>query len=1002
MSAFFRAQFERLTTRPEEPVVDATPRQTASLPASPSGNALTQGLADIRSALSGRGVAAGNGHAPAVPVRRLAELPGPNMSAMNKVSAALSKATNINGSLLQPIVSVSSTRNGRTKIRFGDRKFFSGTVTIERDGQPPKRVQVVAERGFQGDDMTKSGQAFYPLDKNLILDMSTKLYKRPNGEWGIAERKGTDDPSENWLPDNAFDKIAKDGFKSGFHRIGNREFCVAPTMQNSKFSKQSKPVMIECIRGATPGEDRYCAVNADLSEGGTLKLPADMTPADPFVGQISSRIGALSWTNDDGSKLAKAAAVSAFRGGASVDDAIALGLGLTFGAKAKLDDDDGLSAYAAAGVSAGILRRAGVTQDVAKQTAESVVRMAEAMRASAAGGPAAATIDPTTLPAGPERQYGVLKQSYQDAAAGLDNTKRQLRDIDRGTMGADLTGLTAAARQLFIEKRYQPAELPGIAKAAAAKSVAPLRKAAEEAETRVTTTGNELMAAEAAIADLEAKLENAKTRQSDANPASGARIGTSLFWPSRSDESAASRPNANVVALERNLTLAKAKLGDAERDHQAALHARAVAVRDFGDAGHDRDARIDVTLKALRALNTAAPNNQNIALVAARAASETFRRPGDEQRAEYTAATAHLAMLAGASENDAMAAAHLIAGKFDTAAAASYNADDLRAMQVAYAQVASSSGAAPADDARLRSQVLAATAAIHTLGHPNANNLTAARLMGSLVSDAKPVPDQQGAPPAPLFQFGESSPAKAGTLPKLSAIPEHYEPVTSELDWDKAPLVPEWGHAKIRQVENLGFNNGSGPTTTYLVEMKGPKGMTWSDFAWSPNANQLYGEISVKPRNTPDGQNAGHGKVLVAFNGVTGEWESFEQRARDLKAKTTATLKEIEQLVESRDDRLGFTRLPYHGKESGYVQNVLDHFKIQAEEEIRLFVQGRHSQPAFKTKMASLFIDLSTKLEGDRSRKKAIIRHQIDSLTRLVSIAVGAGLGGARVAAAFE
>jgi hypothetical protein len=62
MSAFFRAQFERLTTRPEEPVVDATPRQTASLPASPSGNALTQGLADIRSALSGRGVAAGNGH----------------------------------------------------------------------------------------------------------------------------------------------------------------------------------------------------------------------------------------------------------------------------------------------------------------------------------------------------------------------------------------------------------------------------------------------------------------------------------------------------------------------------------------------------------------------------------------------------------------------------------------------------------------------------------------------------------------------------------------------------------------------------------------------------------------------------------------------------------------------------------------------------------------------------------------------------------------------------
>ncbi|MFM0069296.1 hypothetical protein [Paraburkholderia aspalathi] len=106
----------------------------------------------------------------------------------NLMTAALSKATHLNGSLLQPIVNISPTRNGRTKINFGDRKFFSGTVSIEVDGQP-KRIQVVAERNFRDGDKTMSRQAFYPLDSNLKPDMSTALYKKDNGEWGIADRK---------------------------------------------------------------------------------------------------------------------------------------------------------------------------------------------------------------------------------------------------------------------------------------------------------------------------------------------------------------------------------------------------------------------------------------------------------------------------------------------------------------------------------------------------------------------------------------------------------------------------------------------------------------------------------------------------------------------------------------------------------------------------------------------------------------------------------------------
>jgi hypothetical protein len=72
------------------------------------------------------------------------------------------------------------------------------------------------------------------------------------------------------------------------------------------------------------------------------------------------------------------------------------------------------------------------------------------------------------------------------------------------------------------------------------------------------------------------------------------------------------------------------------------------------------------------------------------------------------------------------------------------------------------------------------------------------------------------------------------------------------------------------------------------------------------------------------------------------------------------------------------------------------------EEEIRLFVQGRHSQPAFKENLAKMFIDLVEKIEGDRSRKKAILRHQIDAMIRIViAVVIGGGVGGARVAAAF-
>ncbi|RQS15888.1 hypothetical protein [Burkholderia sp. Bp8998] len=83
------------------------------------------------------------------------------------------------------------------------------------------------------------------------------------------------------------------------------------------------------------------------------------------------------------------------------------------------------------------------------------------------------------------------------------------------------------------------------------------------------------------------------------------------------------------------------------------------------------------------------------------------------------------------------------------------------------------------------------------------------------------------------------------------------------------------------------------------------------------------------------------------------------------------------------------------------MQNVVPDFERKVEEQVRLFVQGRLSKPRFIKEMAGRHIDMADKLEHDRSRKKAIIRHQIDSAVRIASVLVGTGLGTARVAGAF-
>ncbi|WP_167243293.1 hypothetical protein, partial [Burkholderia sp. Cy-637] len=679
--------------------------------------------------------------------------------------------------------------------------------------------------------------------------------------------------------------------------------------------------------------------------------------------------------------IARAAAVSAFRAGAPVHEAIALGVDLV-SVRGRVTDEHSLSTYAAAGSAAGLLHRSGATPEAASEAARSLIRMAEIMPS---GQVATAAVDPLGLPAGPQRRHGILNLAYRDAAAGLGAMKTRVDRMDRSAHGADLSALTAAARQLFVEKGYTAAELPAIAAEKARQQRAKLDDRADQAEA---------VADEAHLAVLAASAEPAKLEPT--LPRSGGWSAASLLAPLRGGGAQAANPNAPA------LTLARATLDRAQQRHALASQGAAAARHDADQAGGEHGERLELAVSVLCAAHRAAPDNQHAAMVAARVACETFRAPGDAPRARFAADTAHLALLAGAPESDAIAIAHLAAESHDAAAPAGYSADDLRALQVAHVQVASPGGATPLDEAGSRARSLAATAAVDLLAQANPDHQTASRLMGSLVSGTRPAPERPATATAPLFLHADATAAKS-PAPSLPAIPEHYEPVASTLSGEHAPLVKDWGHAKIREVRNHGFHAADGNAkTTYLIEMPGPKGKVWTEFSWSPNSNQLYGEIDVKPRNARDGEQAGHGKVLVAYNGTTGEWESFEKRTRDLKEKTLGVLDDMATLLESRDVGTGDWELPYSSSQSGFMQNVKHPYQTQIEEEIRLFVQGRHSQPQFKTRMSDLFIKMSKDLEGDRSRKKAIMRHQIDTALRLFSAAAGASLGSARVAASFS
>lgn len=909
--------------------------------------------------------------------RKIAELPGRLVSRIGWSGAQRALRDRLDFSMLRPRVKNGATADDVTTISLGSRNFTIRTMVLQAADGTPTRIEVVAERAA---DKSRSGRlsGFHPVTTDLAHDTTVELFEAPGGEWR-AFGNTPDARAAHWLGREAFAALHHESFASGIVQIGRREFTEARLLTVPSLEGLSKPFAIERVLGSDQTDDRYCLLNADLSRAETLERAGR---ADPFEAAIVAQL-ARRWRGSSGFEPVVSAAIHAFRAGMPARKAIMAAERLIASAAAELSKA-GPGAYAAAGACAGRLHRCGCDEEAAYRVALTVVRTAEAIhRVHRDAGDVDVDVDVDRL--------GAIDAAYKDAADHFAIERDAVRTMDRSTLGPDITAINAAARQLFIEKA-PTAKIETAAHAAALRA----RRSVLEAASR---TEKALRAAESAAAlaraDVATLLADQPAEQQPSRPA------WSLLSPSwwRTPAGPQAAENHRVTAHDALLLAARNRLRDAQLTYEAAQESDRIAQHQAALVRDDdlRRLRIDVAVQALTEAHRTAPDRHGAATVAARAACETFRADGDRAMALHAAATAHLAALAGATEHDSLAAARLAARSW---LAGTRSPAQLLAARTTHAQVASAG--LPDTDTRI-ARTLAASAAAACLDEHRTDVSTPARMLGSTIVNGAPLPLDASPRHEPLYRTTEASPPQRPPVGTLPIFPAHYDAVESEFNPHTATAVQEWKHAKIREVRDPGFHSESRISTThYIIEVAGETGDYWTNFEWSPNANQLYGEVSIKPRDASATDTAAHAKAVVAYNGVTGKWQSFEQRSADLTATTIDALRTIEAIVTSRDDRLSFTRLPYSGNESGYMQNLVAQYRQRAEQHIRLFVQGRTPQPRFVENMANLYIDLAGKLEGDRSRKKAIIRHQIDSFVRVASVLVGTGLGAARVAGAFS
>jgi len=188
-----------------------------------------------------------------------------------------------------------------------------------------------------------------------------------------------------------------------------------------------------------------------------------------------------------------------------------------------------------------LLRRINAPSELALHVAQAVISMAVAIERKGTPQPIQHGSALPRVPNEGEHRYKTLQNAYKDIEGNFENVKQHVANMDREGMGPDLTAINAAATELFIEKQPLLSSVGDIAKAAAPKRIASLRKPADTRHSEMTSARVDLATANAKVAKLKTEL----AQQQRHTPTTG---NVSLAWMSSMFAFTRSNPVAEKMA----------------------------------------------------------------------------------------------------------------------------------------------------------------------------------------------------------------------------------------------------------------------------------------------------------------------------------------------------------------------------------------------------------------------------------------------------------------------
>ena len=923
---------------------------------------------------------------------------------------------------LMPLLQSKKEAGDSRRLRLGNRKFKVGALAIDGDGQ---KVPVVAEKHYiqYGIAPTaKEGQrrvaVYHPLKRDLLtVDTSVELSMQKNGEW-TTRRHETPDPKA-WLRDDAFDALDVTDetlTRPGrYLKMGERHFCFADVEGWHKDTTKTDRQIVEQLPGRSGRVGAFRLLNADLSPGAEVRVVpvAGQVTADPFTAHAIER--AQEGFADHQRAASGAAAMAAMGVGADVDLAIDVANDMAISTSAEQHQD--LQGCGIAAAVAAEARRAGIEKDVARRAGQAIFAF---RRVPPGDGGEHAEQGIASAP--PSERARHVQDTATAVGQCLNDARTEQQNLDRSMAGASMNAIDGLARFLFEEKpgsAVSEAQAIARAKAGARHMVARtadaaknFRDAAEAAIVRAAAIRDKSFSIKAEMRRVLDEIEAALEEQRKI----GEKAATSI---------------ASERDLQPTLNRLRNKIGDLDAEYkrlevdlqgqdtvlnqlsvaarQAVQHAReaqeaADAVRQ-ANGSEAANAVMEAAARAMLAARSVAPDSPEAGKAAALAAANAIRSGADAEIASYSAATARLAVLAGAGPAEAEVAgltavhyrtharrdellAALQEAPTDAAAAGARNA-------VAQALIAGS--VQPEGVAQSDLLPLAAAASVILSEAP-----AQAQAAATVLKSAPPSRHQNHVDvPQKVSKFFvqdretlavvEAELQTVLSKDKPVLLPPGYEPVGAVADGEAGEIEPGYEHTRMRVTSSIQQTTvpQQGSQKRYIeIETTGGS-RAWVEYFPNSAANEMIGRIAVKPSGLPDTALGGQNYIQVAFNGYRREWAPLSSRTRDLDAILAQLNQEIDKLAVVRDSEWAMFTTPYRFENNPEGQSIVEDFKEQLTVLVTLYMRGRTSGTTYRNELARLKLHILDRLQQERSRKKALNRAALQLGISIVAGVIG-------------